>query len=182
MAPHKLLIIDDDPAVLKSLGDYFERQGHEVHRAAGGAEGVAVWERVHPDVTICDLAMPEMDGFGVLERLERHGAVIIMLTGYGDIASAVRAMKLGAENFLTKPIELAHLEAAVEKAWEKARLRRENVELRARLRPSARRQAIRLALIVLMVAVSLAVGRMIGGPEGEARPRSPIPIPLDTAP
>jgi DNA-binding NtrC family response regulator len=180
MASYKLLFVDDDPAVLRSLGEYFSRLGHEVHRAANGKDGVAAWESVRPDVTVCDLAMPEMDGFAVLERLRRHSAVIIMLTGYGDIESAVRAMRLGAENFLTKPIEMSHLVEAVEKAAEKAALRRENVELRARLRPTLRRRLVRYGMVAALVVASVALGRMIGGGPEDLRPRSPIPVPLDT--
>ena len=141
MASHKVLFIDDDPDVLRTLGDYFEKAGHQVHRAASGKEGIALWEQVKPDVTILDLYMPEMNGIEVLGILRKRRAVVIMLTAYGDIDSAVEAMRLGAENFLSKPIEMSHLMQAVEKAAEKAALREEVVELRARLSPA--RPAVR---------------------------------------
>jgi YesN/AraC family two-component response regulator len=118
----------------------------------------------------------------VLERLARREAMVIMLTGYGELENAIQAMRLGAENFLTKPVEMAHLLAAVEKAAEKAALRVENVELKERLSPGVRRRFLRYGALTLLIAASLWLGRWIGG-DDEARPERPIPVPLnqDTA-
>lgn len=182
MAQNSILLIDDDPAVLRSFGEYFEQQGYEVHRASSGEEGVAAWEREHPDVTVLDLHMPGMNGMQVLEVLRRHRAVVLILTGYGEIELAVQAMKMGAEHFLTKPIDMSHLSAAVEKSAEKSHLQRENRELRARLTPSFKRRLVQLALLVVLLAASAVIGVMIGGGQVEDRPRSPIPVPFDTAP
>ncbi|NIM52155.1 MAG: response regulator [Gemmatimonadales bacterium] len=182
MAPPKVLFIDDDPDVLRSLGDYFEQQGHEVHRAPSGKEGIALWDRVQPEVTVLDLYMPEMNGLEVLEVLRRKRAMVIMLTAYGDIESAVEAMRLGAENFLTKPIDMLHLSQAIEKAAEKTTLRREVIELRARLTPSLQRRIVRVVLLLLLVFVSVALGRWIGGETEDPRPRDPIPVPIDSTP
>jgi FixJ family two-component response regulator len=103
-----------------------------------------------------------------------------MLTGQGEIEIAVRAMQLGAENFLTKPVDMDHLTATIEKAAEKAVLRSENVELKQRLRPSVKRQLVRLTLFVLLVVASAIVGKMIGGTTEREDPRAVIPVPLDT--
>ena len=100
-----------------------------------------------------------------------------MLTGYGEVETAVEAMRLGAENFLTKPVDMGHLAATVEKAAEKNQLRRENVELRKRL-PSFRRLMIRWSVVVLLLAASVWVGKLIG--KGEDRPVNPIPVPIDS--
>jgi DNA-binding NtrC family response regulator len=174
------LFIDDDPDVLRTLGEYFERLGHEVYRAQSGKEGIALWDRVRPEVTVLDLYMPEMNGLEVLEELRKKRAMVVMLTGYGEIESAVKAMRLGAENFLTKPIDMAHLVQTVEKAAEKSQLRREVTELRARLTPNLRRRILRAALLILLVAASVAIGRLIGGSDEEVRPREPVPVPIDT--
>jgi len=180
--PHRVLFIDDDPDVLRTLGDYFERQGHTVFRAPSGQEGIEVWERERPDVTVLDLYMPAMDGLAVLEVLKKKRAIVIMLTAYGEVESAVEAMRLGAENFLTKPIEMPHLVQAVEKAAEKSSLRREVVELRRRLAPSVKRRIIRTILLLLLIIGSVVVGRLIGRDNEEARPREPIPVPIDSSP
>jgi DNA-binding NtrC family response regulator len=130
-----LLLIDDDADVLRSVGDYFERIGYEVHRAATGHEGVEAFERLRPDVVILDLHLPDLSGMEVLERLRASGAAVILMTGQGDIETAVRAMQLGAENFLIKPIDMSHLQAAVQRVADKVRLRRLNERLLLRALP-----------------------------------------------
>jgi DNA-binding NtrC family response regulator len=127
-----LLLIDDDADVLRALGDYFDKVGYEVGRAATGEAGLEAFERVRPDVVILDLHLPDLDGLEALERLRSSGGSVILLTGQGDIATAVRAMQLGAEHFLTKPVDLNHLAAATARVCEKVRLGRQNALLRAR--------------------------------------------------
>ncbi len=180
MAKCKILFVDDDESILNALGRYYEKMGHEVHKAGSGREGIAVHERVRPDVTILDVFMPEMSGMEVLEVLRKREAVVIMLTGQGEIEIAVKAMQLGAENFLTKPVDMDHLTASIEKAAEKAILRTENVELKRRLHPSMKKQIVRAALFALLVVASAIVGRMIGGATEREDPRAVIPVPLDT--
>ena len=179
MPKYRILFVDDEPAILKSLGDYFEKLGHEVHRADNGKNGIAAFERARPDVTILDLKLPDISGLEVLEAIRRKNATVVMLTGYGEIETAVEAMRLGAENFLTKPVDLKHLAATVEKAAEKSALRMENVELRKRLAPNLRRTVIRWAVVLSLLGASAVIGRMIGQ-SGEQRPARPIPVPLDT--
>jgi DNA-binding NtrC family response regulator len=179
---YTILFIDDEPDVLRTLGNYFERLGHQVHRATSGKEGLDLFERVRPDIAVLDVAMPEMAGLDVLQVLRERNAMVIMLTGRSDIETAVEAMRLGAENFLVKPVDMPHLTEVIEKAAEKAVLRRENVALKRRLRPSMRRNVTRAALLLLLVLVSAGIGQAIGGGGAEAeRPRSPIPVPLDSA-
>ena len=127
-----VLLIDDDPSILRALGRYLESLGYEVLTEPLGLGGVESFERHGPDVVLLDLDLPDMNGLDVLERLRERDGCVIMLTGTGDIDTAVRSMRLGAENFLTKPVELAHLGAVVGRAAEKTRLRRENAALRAR--------------------------------------------------
>lgn len=181
MASYRILFVDDDPQVLKSLGDYFEKVGHQVFRAASGKEALNVYDANHPDVVVLDLFMPEMSGMEVLKILADRQAMVIMLTGYGELENAIEAMRLGAENFLTKPVDMAHLVAAVTKAAEKSALRVENVELKSRLKPSVRRRLVRWGALLVLILLSLWLGRWIGG---EQEPRlAPIPVPLnqDTA-
>ena len=174
----RLLFIDDEPSVLSALGNYFEELGHEVFRAESGKEGMGLYGQVEPHVTVLDLMMPGMSGMEVLELLRRQNAVVLMLTGHGEIESAVQAMRLGAENFLQKPVDMPHLVAAVEKAAEKADLRRENRELKAKLAPSVKRTLGRVAVLAVVIGVALGIGALIGS-ETVERPTAPIPIPLD---
>jgi len=126
-----LLLVDDDASVLRAIGDYFERVGYEVWRDGTGEQAVDTFHRVRPDVVLLDLHLPDSSGLAVLERLRREGAAVILLTGQGDIETAVKAMQLGAENFLTKPVDMTHLAAAIARVGEKVRLSRQNARLRA---------------------------------------------------
>jgi DNA-binding NtrC family response regulator len=183
VSKYRLLFVDDEESVRRSLGNYFRELGHEVYLAADGKEGLGLFEQAEPHVVVLDLRMPGMSGLEVLEALRRKDAVVLMLTGHGEIETAVQAMRLGAENFLQKPIDMPHLVATVEKAAEKAELRRENRALRARLSPGLRYRLVQLAIVVTLVGGALAVGWAIGGERGE-RPTRPIPVPIapgDTA-
>ncbi|MEP7001899.1 MAG: sigma-54 dependent transcriptional regulator [bacterium] len=119
----KILIVDDEPEIRSALGRFFARSGHDVLRAATGEEAVLLVQTERPSVVLLDLFLPDISGFEVLERTREERPVIIMITGHGDIPAAVHAMQAGAEGFLTKPVELMHLGAVVDRALEKAQLR-----------------------------------------------------------
>lgn len=126
-----ILLIDDDEGVLRSIGAYFERLGAEVYREGTMKEGLETFDRVRPDVVVLDLHLPDSEGLGALEQLKAKDAAVVLLTGNGDIQTAVHAMQLGAENFLTKPVDMPHLAAAVARISEKVRLRRQNERMAA---------------------------------------------------
>jgi DNA-binding NtrC family response regulator len=126
-----LLLVDDDESVLRAIGEYFERIGYEVWREGTGEQAIETFLLVRPDVVLLDLHLPDSSGLVVLERLRREGGAVILLTGQGDIETAVKAMQLGAENFLTKPVDMTHLAAAIARVAEKTRLTRQNARLRA---------------------------------------------------
>lgn len=123
-----ILLVDDDVEILNVLDRFFEREGWQVTRALDAQACADLYERDQPDVVVLDLDLPGLSGLKLLEvlRSRDEAATVIMLTGHGDIATAVEAMQLGAENFLTKPVELAHMKAAAERAYEKVELRRRN--------------------------------------------------------
>jgi len=124
-----ILLVDDDPEILIMLNRFFEGRGWAVGRAADAKTAVDLYDRDRPDIVILDLDLPgSIGGLRILEVLRARDpdATVLMLTGHADIATAVEAMRLGAENFLTKPVELTHLEASIERAFEKVELRRRN--------------------------------------------------------
>ncbi len=131
-----LLIVDDDADVQRAVGDYFEQIGYEVFREGAGEAALAAYTRHRPEVVILDLRLPDMDGMQVLEELRRQDAAVLLLTGHGDIETAVRAMQLGAENFLAKPVDMPLLAAAAARALDKVRLKRHNALLVSRLAPA----------------------------------------------
>src|SRR5215213_4756229 len=108
-----VLLIDDDTQLLNFLARLFEKRGWTVMRASDGPSGIEIYDREAPDLVFLDLEMPGLSGLRVLEILRARDmdATVIMLTGHGDIGKAVEAMQLGAENFLTKPVEVQHVEA-----------------------------------------------------------------------
>jgi DNA-binding NtrC family response regulator len=119
----RILIVDDEPDGTSDFARFLERAGNDVLRAGMGEEAVAVVEAEHPALVLLGVDLPDMTGFDVLERIRDQRPVVIMMTRAGDVALAVKAMQMGAESVLTKPVEPAQLEAVVDRALEKARLR-----------------------------------------------------------
>jgi DNA-binding NtrC family response regulator len=131
-----LLLVDDDAELRSDMAHYFSRQGHDVEQAPSGDEALELLERRSLDVMVLDLMMPGKSGLDVLKNLHDRNAEceVVMLTGEATIESAVEAMKLGAREFLTKPISLKELDRLVRKAYETGQLRKENRQLKAVLR------------------------------------------------
>lgn len=132
----EILIIDDDEAIRDMLALYLRTQGHAVASAADGSTGLAHCARTCPALVMCDLRMPGMDGLEVLEALNRDypGLPVIVVSGTGDMEDAIQALKLGASDYVTKPIEdLAVLDHAVDRALERVRLLDENRAYREHL-------------------------------------------------
>ncbi|HXG44697.1 MAG TPA: sigma-54 dependent transcriptional regulator [Gemmatimonadales bacterium] len=121
-----VLLIDDDVDVLRAVGALFEQAGYEVARELDAEAGLAAYDRLRPEVVLLDLHLPGMDGLEALARFKERNAAVILLTGHGDVETAVKAMQQGAENFLMKPADREHLLAAVARVADKVRLRRLN--------------------------------------------------------
>ncbi|HTS87962.1 MAG TPA: sigma-54 dependent transcriptional regulator [Gemmatimonadales bacterium] len=124
--PDSVLLVDDDVDVLRTVGLVFERAGYEVARELNAESGIAAYDRLRPEVVLLDLQLPGMNGLEALRRFRERNAAVVVLTGHADVATAVQAMQLGAENFLTKPMDMDHLLAAVARVADKVRLRRLN--------------------------------------------------------
>ena len=134
--PIQILIIDDEIEVSEVMARYLKRRGHSVITAAEGQSGIDVCRSKQPALVLCDLRMPGMDGLEVLAVLTREFAEtpVIVVSGMGALADAIQALKLGAWDYVTKPIEdFAVLDHAVNKALERARLLAENRTYREHL-------------------------------------------------
>ncbi|MEA3245089.1 MAG: sigma-54 dependent transcriptional regulator [Gemmatimonadota bacterium] len=121
-----MLLVDDDPGVLRVVGQLFERNRWSATGVTTGRAALAAYDRDRPDLVMLDLDLPDINGLDVLAALRSTDpdAMVVMLSGQGDVASAVQAMHLGAETFLAKPLEPRHFTATVERAYEKVVLRR----------------------------------------------------------
>jgi two-component system response regulator HydG len=131
----KVLVIDDDRAHAETVAESLERVGYECVVATSGAAGARRIEQDDFDVILTDLRMAEPDGLAILRkaRAEMPEAEVVMITGHGDVKTAVEAIKRGASNYLTKPVDLAELRAIVGKASERLRLARANRDLQRQL-------------------------------------------------
>ena len=129
-----VLVVDDDRTVRETLAEFFESRGYAVRSAGTASDGRRAAAEHAPDVALVDLRLPDASGLTLLEALRADDPElgVIMLTGHADVATAVRAMQQGALDFLEKPVDLDALHAAVERAAELVRLRREVAMLRSR--------------------------------------------------
>jgi len=105
---NKVLIIDDERSILDSLSGILEDEGFLVLKATDGREGLAIFEREAPDVVLLDVWMPEIDGIQVLKeiRTRKDDAKVVVISGHGTISTAVEAVKMGAYDFLEKPLSI----------------------------------------------------------------------------
>ena len=130
-----ILTIDDEENIRNGLADNFELEGYEVKQAASGEEGLSLIAQGGIDLVITDLRMDGISGSEVVKRVtsEHPGIPIIVLTGHGSIDDATAALKAGAFDFLTKPLDLDHLNKIVKNALQGKILAEQNRELQARL-------------------------------------------------
>lgn len=146
----KLLIIDDDEVVRASLAAYLEDSGFQVLQAGNGLQGLEVFEREQPDLIICDLRMPQIDGLELIRRISALNSEIpvIVVSGAGVMSDAVEALRLGAADYLIKPLEdLAVLEHSVRRALDRFQLRLENQRYREKLETANRELQASLHLL-----------------------------------
>jgi two-component system nitrogen regulation response regulator NtrX len=116
-----ILVIDDEKSIRNTLQEIFEYENHKVELATNGPEGIELFEKNDFDVVLCDIKMPEMDGIEVLERIiEKSSDIpVIMISGHGNIDTAVEAIKKGAYDFIEKPLDLNRLLVTVRNAMER---------------------------------------------------------------
>lgn len=128
-----MFVVDDEPDVRELLVDYFRELGHEVASAPDGTAAVAeiTANPAKYNIIISDLQLPGIDGLGVLKaaRDANPAATVIIVTGYASVDSAVRAVRLGAYDYLTKPFTLGQIEVIVNRAAERQALEAENRKL-----------------------------------------------------
>ncbi|MGV7228566.1 MAG: sigma-54-dependent transcriptional regulator [Nitrospirales bacterium] len=127
-----ICIVDDEPAILNSLSSILEDEGYQVIVATNGIEGLKVVRSDSPDLVILDIWMPEMDGLETLKRLRSQfpGILVVMMSGHGSIETAVKATKLGAYDYLEKPLDLEKVTILVRNALHQRKLEEENLNLR----------------------------------------------------
>src|SRR5713101_5235142 len=131
----RVLIIDDEELHAEAVAESLARVGYECVIATSGKAGADKIEQDVFDVILTDLRMEDVDGLALLRKAKQHlpDAEVVLITGHGDVKTAVEAIKQGAANYLTKPVDMGELRAIVDKAAERLRLARANRELQRQL-------------------------------------------------
>ena len=123
----KILIIDDERSIRNSLKEILADEGYDVDVAEDGAQGCAMVDKEKYSVIFCDIKMPGMDGVEVLDKMVEMGvdAAIVMISGHGDINTAVECIKKGAFDYIPKPLDLNRILITIKNATEKVSLVKE---------------------------------------------------------
>ena len=132
----QILIIDDNEQIRRAIEKFLVKLGHSAHTARNGEEGLNVLRDNTIELVLTDLKMPVMTGIEFLESLKAEGldVPVILLTGHGNVDSAVKAMKLGAADYLSKPLQFDELAVRIDRLLEKKALKAENSRLRSALK------------------------------------------------
>lgn len=138
MPEAKILVVDDERLIRLSLQKGLKKEGYEVVPAEGGEEGLKIYREELPDLVLLDINLPEMNGMEVLKIIKEidRDALVIMITAYGSIETAVKALKLGAYDFVEKPFNMEKLRVIIKKALETVKLKKEVTRLRGQQRIS----------------------------------------------
>ncbi len=131
----KILIVDDDRAIRNSFGEILMDEGYEVAKAEDGLGALKAVEEERFDVIFCDIKMPGMDGVEVLEKFMEMNldAAVVMISGHGDISTAVECIKKGAFDFVEKPLDLQRLLITIKNAAERTTLTTQNKALKKKV-------------------------------------------------
>src|SRR5436190_1905714 len=120
----KILIIDDEKSIRSTLREILEYENYYVEEAAEGSEGLMKADKEKFDIILCDIKMPKMDGIEVLEKLHEKNSDIpvVMISGHGNIDTAVEAIKKGAFDFISKPLDLNRMLITMRNALDRSSL------------------------------------------------------------
>lgn len=138
----RILVVDDELIIRESLAGWLKRAGHDVTTASGGHQALEVIVRSDYDLVFLDIRMPDLGGLDVLKNIKmvHPHTLVVMITAYGSIETAIEAMKSGADDFIIKPFEPEGLKLFVEKLFNQKKLLDENIRLRHEVENNSRYQ------------------------------------------
>src|SRR5690554_6759887 len=133
----KILIVDDEKDIRNLMQEIFSEEGYQVSVAANGVQARNAWRDQVPDLIFLDVWMPDIDGVSLLKEMQNEQLLehttVVMMSGHGTIETAIEATRIGAYDFMEKPLSLAKLLVTAERALEHSRLQHENQHLKTRL-------------------------------------------------
>ncbi|MBD3821960.1 MAG: sigma-54-dependent Fis family transcriptional regulator, partial [Thiotrichales bacterium] len=137
MKPGKILIIDDEKDIRNLMEEIFTEEGYQVTTAANGQQAQKAWREQSADLVFLDIWMPDIDGITLLKQMideqVLENSCVVMMSGHGTIETAIEATRLGAYDFLEKPLSLAKLLITAERAMEHIQLHQENRHLKQKI-------------------------------------------------
>ncbi len=138
LEPKKILVVDDEENLRHMMEIILSREGYQVYVAADGEEALALIQSTNMDLILCDIRMPKMDGMSFLEAVSprNYHPIVIMMSAYGTIETAVAAMKMGAYDYISKPFQPDEVLLTIKKALDHLSLKDENAQLRRQLNES----------------------------------------------
>jgi two-component system nitrogen regulation response regulator NtrX len=170
-----LLLIDDEKSIRKSLREILEFEKYKVDEACDGAEGFEMAKNSNYELILCDIKMPKMDGLEFLNKITGSGisSSIVMMSGHGNIDTAVEAVKKGAYDFLSKPIDLNRLLVTVRNALDKGSLVKETKTLKKKIAKSyemiGTSEALEKIKILIEKVAPVDTRVLITGPNGSGK-------------
>ena len=147
--PGTICIVDDEPVILNTLSSILEDEGYKVTIANTGSEALRVIQQEPPDVVLLNIYLPEIDGLEVLKRVREQfpNVSVIMMSGYGSVETGVKAIKLGAYDYLEKPLDLEKVAVLVRNAMNERKLEEENLRCRPKIFDYATKELSQDAMI-----------------------------------
>ena len=170
----KILVVDDERAIRNSLKEILSDEGYEVDTAEDGAAGFTLAEREHYNIIFCDIKMPGMDGIEFLDKVMEAGldSAVVMISGHGDIDTAVECIKKGAFDFIQKPLDLNRILITIKNATEKVSLVKETRILKKKVygqRMVGESEAIRNIQDMITKVAATDARVLIMGPNGSGK-------------
>ena len=170
----KILVVDDERAIRNSLKEILTDEGYEVDTAEDGAVAIAMAERDRYNIIFCDIKMPNMDGIEFLDKVDEAGldSAVVMISGHGDIATAVECIKKGAFDFIQKPLDLNRILITIKNATEKVSLVKETKILKKKVygqKMVGESEAIRNIKDMITKVAATDARVLIMGPNGSGK-------------
>ena len=170
----KILVVDDERAIRNSLKEILSDEGYEVDTAEDGAVAIAMAERDRYNIIFCDIKMPNMDGIEFLDKVDEAGldSAVVMISGHGDIATAVECIKKGAFDFIQKPLDLNRILITIKNATEKVSLVKETKILKKKVygqKMVGESEAIRNIKEMIAKVAATDARVLIMGPNGSGK-------------